>query len=78
MSPALSGPHIGFNRRRQPSPPPVVISIDAEVETALRDLIMASGAIIDGACKQNQGGAHQPMMSCGQVVCCNCGRVFWR
>lgn len=78
MSPASSGPHIGFHRKRQPSPPPFVVSIDAEVETLMRDLIVSHAVIADGECRQNQGGAHQAIMSCGMVVCANCSRIFWR
>lgn len=78
MSPASSGPHIGYHRKRQPSPPPFVVSIDAEVETLMRDLIVSQAVIADGECQQNQGGAHQVIASCGMVVCGACARVFWR
>lgn len=23
-------------------------------------------------------GGHQPIASCGEIVCCHCARVFWR
>lgn len=31
---------------------------------------------IDDPCLQNAGGLHQPIGSCGDVVCCLCAKVF--
>lgn len=33
---------------------------------------------IDDPCLQNAGGLHQPIGSCGDVVCCHCTKVFWQ
>lgn len=77
MSPA-SGLHIGYHRVRQPAPPPVVVSIDDEVERLIDRLIVDVHELREGPCPANPTGGHVAAASCGFVVCVYCDRPFWR
>lgn len=73
---------MGFHRTVQPDPPPITISIDQAVEDQIAQLIDIHSAARDpfnvaDRCEFNPTG-HQTIVSCGDVVCCHCAKVFWR
>lgn len=73
---------MGFDLTPQPDPPPVVISFDAAFEAEMDRLIGRSMPPRDpfnvaDRCLVNPTG-HDGTMSCGEVVCPHCSRVFWR
>jgi hypothetical protein len=72
----------GFTRQGLPNtrPAPVkapLIAFIAEEEIAI---VAASldPFLIDGPCPHNGGASHQPVGSCGEVVCRHCAAIFWR
>lgn len=73
---------MGYARTLQPAPPPIVIAIDEAVDAHLERLIDLHFLPRDpfnvaDRCPFNATG-HQTIVSCGDVVCCHCAKVFWK
>jgi hypothetical protein len=69
---------------RQPSPHVVEAARSGQVVTFIGEREMdavlrcADPFGIDDVCEFNPIGKHYGIGSCGDVVCCYCGRIFWR
>lgn len=77
---------MGFLRQGQPEVWPVIRDQALRVAAEHVQALMASEAAfiartsdpfnVDNSCIAPQG--HEPMASCGEIVCAHCARIFWR
>ncbi len=71
---------MGFHRQGQPAALDRAAIRDAVSRFLADELAFEIAAAdpfrIDNDCVNPAG--HEPIASCGEVVCCHCARIFWR